>query len=234
MMTNGARPLGHDLTGRAHRYPLLRRPLHRHRGGETPSSQSCEDVQGVGLVARSLAAGQQLRGRSAIPRRGRRHDLCWRHNRGRRHRGGCGQHHRPKPFSRTACPALLGAGDDVRSRCCPKKPSNRRLQTGDLRRLLRAFYLRIAATPGWRAGIPQRRAPRFGQASSTNPTPPARGSAGLDQQSLSLVIETGQVLQHAQCEESAQVLQSASRLRNRLAAPRCGAFRPSASALRLH
>jgi len=60
---------GMDLHPGAHiGTSLLRRPLHRHRGGRNRRHrQSCEDVPGRGPGGALLAAGQQLRGKKRHP-----------------------------------------------------------------------------------------------------------------------------------------------------------------------
>ena len=64
--------------------------------------------QGVGLVAKSLAAGQQLRGQKRHPdHRGPRDHLRRRHHHGRRHRRGRRQHHWRERVSHHERPAAL-------------------------------------------------------------------------------------------------------------------------------
>ena len=61
---------GMDLhPGRADRLALLRGPLHRHgrRRDQPVIGNHVKMYQGVGLVARSLSAGQQLRGQKRHP-----------------------------------------------------------------------------------------------------------------------------------------------------------------------
>jgi len=240
----GARPLGHGPSpGRAHRYLTSSSTTAPAPWWAKPPSSAVhvKMYQGVGLVARSLAAGQQLRGKKRHPTV--EDDVTIYAGAtivGGDHRGWVrAAPSAPTPFSRTACPRAPWCCDDVKvNGVCPKKPSNRRLQTGRFEKGFFARFLprmRPRLDAGWDTAASS--TARFGQASSTNPD---ASSTRMPRASISSPLrprdsETAPAsCNHAQCEESRAGAQSASPVwRNRLAAPRCGAFdkckRPSAA-----
>jgi len=111
MMTNGRTPARHGPSpGRAHRYPLLRRPLHGTVVGETRHRQSCERCTRRGWWRAPWPLGSNYAARRPSHRRGRRHDLCWRHNRGRRHVVGAGSTIGANAFLTHSVPALSWSG----------------------------------------------------------------------------------------------------------------------------
>jgi serine O-acetyltransferase len=75
-------------------------------GETTEIGNHVKMYQGVGLVAKSLAAGQLLRGQKRHPTiEDKRHDLRRRDNHGRRHSGRRGQYHRANVFLTSSVPA---------------------------------------------------------------------------------------------------------------------------------